>query len=166
VNTSNILQFEGVELDVSASVPAYTEAIQREGFAAAHARLLRELKAWAEADPVLRAQPAEAIRRVLDLESDILMDSGVAGTAAQNISFLYATLGSLFADWGGGFEEAMQRQAEQAEQAYEEAIQAEMRETGGDRLEAAQLMEDSALEYLQERQERVMEWVASRLESR
>jgi hypothetical protein len=83
---SDILQFDGGEPNVSASVPAYTEAIQREGFAQAHARLLRELKAWADADPVLRTQPAEIIRRVLEMENDFVMDAGVAGIAAQNIA--------------------------------------------------------------------------------
>jgi hypothetical protein len=32
MNTPKILQFRGNELDVSTSIPAYTEAIQQEGF--------------------------------------------------------------------------------------------------------------------------------------
>jgi hypothetical protein len=166
VNMSEILQFDGGEPDIGASVPAYTEAIQQGGFAQALARLLRELKAWADADPVLRTQPAEIIRRVLEMENDFVMDAGVAGIAAQNIAFLYAILGAAFVDWGRPFQEAMEYEAEQAEQAYEEAIQEQMQETGCDRLEAVQFMEDSALEYLQDRQEQVVHRVESLIESR
>ena len=165
-NMSDILQFDGGEPNVSASVPAYTEAIQQEGFAQAHARLLRELKAWADADPVLRTQPAEIIRRVLEMENDFVMDAGVAGIAAQDIAFLYAILGAAFEDWGRPFQQAMEREAEQAEQAYEEAIQEQMQESGCDRLEAVQFMEDSALEYLQDRQEQVIHRVESLIETR
>ena len=32
------------------------------------------------------------------MESDLLLDAGVAGTAGQNISYLYAVFGSVFAD--------------------------------------------------------------------
>lgn len=166
VNMSGIQHFDGGDPDVSTSVPAYTEAIQQEGFAQAHARLLRELKAWADADPVLRTQPPESIRRVLEMENDFVMDAGVAGIAAQNIAFLYAILGAAFEDWGRPFQEAMEYEAEQPEQAYEEAIQEQMQETGCDRLEAVQFMEDSALEYLQDRQEQVMLRVESLIEPR
>jgi len=60
----------------------------------------------------------------------------------------------------------MEREAEQAEQAYEDAVQEYMRDTGCDRLEAVQFMEGSALTRLQDRQERVISWVESILESR
>ena len=166
MNTPKILQFRGNELDVSPSIPAYTEAIQQEGFPQAHERLLREIKAWVEADLTPDSQPAEAIRRTLEIEGDILLDAGVAGIAGQNISYLYAILGSVFDDRGGAFQVAIEREAEQAEQAYEEAVQEYMRDSGCDRLEAVQFMEGSALARLQDRQERVMSWVESILESR
>ena len=150
MNTSNILQFHGREPDVSTSIPVYTEAIQQEGFPQAHACLLRELKAWVEADPAFGTQPAEAIRRTLEVESDILLDAGVAGIAGQNIPYLHAILGSVFEYRGGAFQQAMEREAEQDEQAYEEAVQESMQNTGCDRLEAVQFMEGSMLARLQD----------------
>jgi len=60
----------------------------------------------------------------------------------------------------------MGRQAAQAEQAYEAAIQEYRRDTGCDRPEAVQFMEGSALARLQDRQERVINRVESILESR
>src|SRR5687768_9504771 len=70
-----------------------TGSSRKEGFPQAHERLLPELKAWLEADRAPDTQPAEAIRRTLDIEGDILVDAGVAGIAGQNISYLYAILG-------------------------------------------------------------------------
>ena len=74
--------------------------------------------------------------------------------------------GSVFDDRDGAFREAIGRQAAQAEQAYEEAVQEYRRDTGCDRPEAVQFMEGSTLARLQDRQERVISWVESILASR
>jgi hypothetical protein len=95
----------------------------------------------------------------VEIESDILLDAGVAGIAGQNTSYLYAILASVFDDLGRAFQEAIEREAEQA---YEEDVQEYMRDTGCDRLEAVQFMEGSALARLQER---VTSWVESTLGS-
>lgn len=159
MNAANILQFHDGEPHISASVPAYTEMIQQQGFPEAHARLLRELRGWAEADLVVRSQPAEIMRQVLDMEQEMLIDAGVAGVAVQHIPYLYTVLGDLFDEQEPAFQKAVEREANLAEQAYEEAIQEYMHETGCDRLEAIHFMEGSALARLQDRQERVMGWV-------
>jgi hypothetical protein len=72
----------------------------------------------------------------------------------------------VFDDRGGAFQEAVGCKAAQAEQAYEKAVQEYMRDTGCDSLEAVQFMEGSALARLQDRQEQVISWVESTLESR
>jgi hypothetical protein len=139
--------------------------IQQQGFPEAHARLLQELKAWAEADSALRTQPAQVIRQVLEMEQEVLMDAGVAGIAVQHLPYLYSILGWMFGAQGRAFQEAMEREADLVEQASEEAVQEYMRDTGCDRLEAVQFIEGSALARLQDRQERVMGWVESIIES-
>jgi hypothetical protein len=133
-------------------------------------RLLAELKAWVEADPESGTQPAKAIRHTLEIESDLLLDAGVAGIAGQNIPYLYATSTPSSARYlniaGRAFQKAMEREAEQAEQAYEEVVHEYMRDTSCNKLETVQCMEGSALVRLQDRQERVISWVESILESR
>jgi hypothetical protein len=51
------------------------------------------------------------------------LGTGVADTASQNISSLYAVFGSMFADQGRAFQQDMEREAQQAEQESEEAVQ-------------------------------------------
>jgi len=153
----SILQMANGEPDVSASAATYAECVQQWGLPAVHTQLLQELRAWAETALALRRQPRMALERILDVEGSILMDASVAGLAAEHIPFLYTVLGEVFDELGAGFRRALRREAALAEKAHEDAIQAQMGEAGTeDRLDAVYAMEDTALERLQERQERVM----------
>jgi hypothetical protein len=158
MDSTTILQFRGDDIDMSASVSAYTESIEQQGFPDAHSQLLQELRAWVEATPTL---PGHPIERVLEVENTILMDAGIAGIAAEHLPFLYTSIGQVFADRGRPLRHALLHAAKQAEDDHEEAIQHEMQETGSDRLEVVPYMESVALERLQERQERVLSIVTS-----
>ena len=149
-----LLQFQGADLDLGASVVAYMESLEQQGFPRTHELLLRELRAWV--DPNRTALSSDTIERMLDVENDILMDAGVTGVAAEHIPFLYSVLGRVFEDGGQTFRQQLLRAAHDAELAHEDAVQQHMRETGCDRLEAIQFMETTALQRLQERQERVV----------
>jgi hypothetical protein len=149
----SLLQFQGVDLDRGASVVAYMESLERQGFPRTHEQLLRELRAWV--DPNRTSLSSDTIQRILDVENDILMDTGVTGVAAEHIPFLYSVLGRVFEEGGQTFRQQLLRAAHDAELAHEDAVQQHMRETGCDRLEAVQVMETTALQRLQERQERV-----------
>jgi hypothetical protein len=105
----------------------------------------------------LRRQPRLALERILEVEGSILMDASVAGLAAQHIPFLYTVLGEVFDELGTEFRHTLHREAALAEKAHEDNTRAQMAEIGTeDRLDAVYDMENVALEYLQERQERVM----------
>jgi hypothetical protein len=158
MDSTTILRFSGDAIDLGASVTAYTEMIEQQGFPEAHSQLLHELRAWVEATPTL---PGHPIERLLEVESAILMDAGVAGVAAEHLPFLYTSIGQVFADRGHPLRQALLRAAKQAEAVHEDAIQHEMQETGSDRLEVIPYMESVALERLQERQERVLSIVTS-----
>lgn len=158
MDTATILQFRGDELDVSTSVATYAERIEQQGFPDTHTHLLHELRVWAETDT---PSVAQAIERALEVESTLLIDASIAGVAAEHLPFLYTVIGQVFADLGRPFRQALLRAAKHAEQAHEDAIHQEMRETGSNRLEVVPSMESVALERLQERQERVQALVAS-----
>ena len=152
-----ILQMASGEPDIGASAATYVELVQQWGLPTVHTQLLQELKAWVETVPALRRQPVVALERILDVEGSILMDASIAGLAAEHIPFLYTVLGEVFEELGPGFRGALRRDAALAEQAHEDDIHQQMRETGtDDRLEAVYDMENIALQRLQERQERVM----------
>ena len=150
----SLLQFQGADLDRGACVAAYMESLERQGFPRTHEQLLHELRAWV--DPNRTSPASGTIQRMLDVENDILMDAGVTGVAAEHIPFLYSVLGRVFEDGGQAFRQQLLRAAHDAELAHEDAVQQHMRETGCDRLEAVQFMETTALQRLQERQERVV----------
>jgi hypothetical protein len=158
MDTTTILQFRGDELDISTSVTTYAERIEQQGFPDTHTHLLHELRTWAETNSPSAAQ---TIDRVLEVESTLLVDAGIAGVAAEHLPFLYAVIGEVFADRGRPFRQALQREAKHAEQVHEDAIHQEMRETGSNRLEVVPYMESVALERLQERQERLQALITS-----
>jgi hypothetical protein len=150
-----ILQMTNGEPEISASVATYTDLVHQWGLPATHTQLLQELQAWIETTAALRRHPVEAMQRVLDIEGSILMDASVAGVAAEHIPFLYTVLGEVFESLGPRFRRELNREAALAERVYEDAIRAQMGDTGEDRLEAIYHMENVALQRLQERQERV-----------
>lgn len=152
---ASILQLRHGEPDVSASAATYAEAVAQQGLPETHTQLLRDLKDWVATDPETGHSPREALLRVLEVEADILMDAAVAGTTAEHMPFLYTVVGEIFAEHGRAFEQALRREAQQAEQAYEDAIHQHMQDTGCDRLEAVYAMENVTLQRLQERQERL-----------
>jgi hypothetical protein len=154
-----ILQLSNGEPEVDSSAANYAALIRQWGLPATHTQLLQELKAWLETSHALRRQPVAALQRALEVEGSILMDAGVAGTAAEHIPFLYTVLGEVFEEFGAEFRKNLQREAALAEQAYEKSVHRQMDETGVDRLEAVYNMESVALQRLQERQERVMLFV-------
>jgi hypothetical protein len=92
------------------------------------------------------------------------MDAGVTGVAAEHLPFLYSVIGRVFEDGGQAFWQQLFRAAHDAEQSHEDTVQQHMRERGCDRFEAAQFMEATALQRLQERQERVVYAVESSLD--
>jgi hypothetical protein len=151
-----ILQLHHGEPDIGTSAASYVEAVQQQGLPATHTQLLQELKAWTAAIPAFRQQPLVAMQRVLEAESNILLDAGVAGIAAEHMPFLYTVLGQVFAELGPAFRQALRHEAVQAEQAYEADMHKQMDDTGSDRLEALYDMESIALQRLQARQERVL----------
>jgi hypothetical protein len=156
-----LLQFRDRDLDLGASVTAYTEAVTQLGFPDTHEQLLGELVQWIEPNTTSRVYALETVEQVLDIEYEILTDAGIAGTVSEHIPFLYTVLERVF-DVGPGFQDAMRRHAYDAEQAHEDAIGQYIQERGCDRLEAVQIMEETALERLQERQEHVLNAVESR----
>ena len=76
--------------------------------------------------------------------------------AAEHIPLLYSVLERMFKDGGQTFRQQLLRAAHDAELTHEDAVQQHMQETACDRLEAVQFMETTALQRLQERQERVV----------
>jgi hypothetical protein len=152
-----ILQMANGEPDVSASTATYAECVQQWGLPAVHTQLLQELRAWIETVPHLRRQPRLALERILEIEGSIIMDTSVAGLAAEHIPFLYTVLGEIFEELGPEFRRALQREAALAEKTHEDDMRHQMGESRTeDRLDAVYEMENLALQRLQERQERVM----------
>ena len=158
-----ILQFQDNHLDVEASTAVYMESVAQWGFRDAHAQLLQELRTWADTAPMTQSSPEQRLERVLDVEHDILMDTGIAGVAAEHLPFLYSILGEVFEDYGDAFREALRREAQHIERVLKNAIQAQMDETGGDRFEVVPYMESAALEYLEDRRERVLTMLKAHL---
>lgn len=158
-----LLQFRDRDLDLGATITAYAEAVTQRGFPETHEQLLRDLLQWVDPDTTAHALSLETVEQVLDIEYEILTDASVAGTVSEHIPFLYTVLGHVF-DAGRAFRQAMRRAAYDAEQAHEDAIHQYMQERGCDRLEAVQLMEATAFQRLQERQERVLSAVETRLD--
>jgi hypothetical protein len=157
-----ILQFRHHDLDLGASVTVYAEAITQQGLPETHEHLLRELLQWVDPNAPSRAHSLETLQQVLGIEYDILTDASVTGTVSEHIPFLYAVLGRVL-NAGRGFRQAMRRYAYDAEQAHEDDMHQYMQERGCDRLEAVQLMEATAFERLQERQERVLNAIEAHL---
>jgi hypothetical protein len=149
-----LLQFQGADLNRDASVTAYMESLERQGFPRTHEQLLRELQAWVNPDHI--SPSLDTIQRMLDIENDILMDAGVTGVAAEHIPFLYSVIGRVCEDGGQAFWQHLFHAVYEAEQAHEHAVHQHMRETGCDRSEAVQFMSATALQRLQERHERVL----------
>lgn len=154
----SLLQLQGADWDRGATAAAYIESLEQQGFPRTHEQLLRELRA--RIDPKRPFPSSDTIQHMLDIENDILMDAGVTGVAAEHIPFLYAVLGRVFEDGGQTFRLLLLQAAYDAEQAHEDAVHQQMRETGCDRFEAVQFMEATALQRLQERQERVVDVVS------
>jgi hypothetical protein len=155
VDNIAILQFHDGDLDVSASTGVYMEAIAQWGFPDTHANLVQALRLWVEMEPTTQS-PQQKLERVLEVENDILIDTGIAGVAVEHLPFLYTVLGEVFEDYGQVFRQALQREALHVERVQEDAIHEQMREIGCDRLEVVPYMEDVALERLQARRERVL----------
>jgi hypothetical protein len=151
-----ILQNHDHSLDVEASIGVYQEAIALWGFRDAHTQLLQELRSWAETAPAPQSEPAERLERALDVEREMLIDTGIAGVAVEHLPFLYSILGEVFEDYGDAFRQALRHEAQHVERVREDALHKQMRDTGCDRFEAAPYMESAALERLEDRRERVL----------
>jgi hypothetical protein len=153
---STLLQFEGNHIDIEASIGVYLEAVAQWGFRDAHTQLLQELRAWADTALMTQSRPEQKLERVLEVEHNMLMDTGIAGVAAEHLPFLYSILGEVFEDYGDAFRQTLQREAQDVERVLEDAVRREMRETGGDRFEVVPSMESDALERLEDRRERAL----------
>lgn len=163
MDATTIVQVRDQDIDLGATIETYAEAIKQQGFPDVHAQLLEELRARFEVTMGEQASLVATIEGVLDIEQDVLEDASVTGLAAEHVPFLYTIIGQVFKTGGPGFQQALLRQARQAERDYEEGIQQHMRETDCDRLVAVQYMESVALERLQERNTRIREMIASQL---
>lgn len=62
MNGPVILALREGQPDLQASLTTYTEMIHQQGFPATHAQLLRELKAWFDANPALQGHPKETLQ--------------------------------------------------------------------------------------------------------
>jgi hypothetical protein len=153
---STILQFDGNHIDIEASIGVYLEAVAQWGFRDAHTQLLQELRTWADTALMTQSSPEQKLERVLAVEHNILMDTGIAGVAAEHLPFLYSILGEVFEDYGDAFRQTLRREAQHVERVLEDAVHQEMRETGGDRFEVVPYMESAALERLEDRRERAL----------
>jgi hypothetical protein len=120
------------------TTPAYVEAIQARGFAAAYRQLLEELQGWTTTRPIADLPREEALAHIQRTTNRLLLAAIEAGAAipANCHSTCTALFTQVFGTSGEHFLTTQQHHAERAQQDFEATIRDYMATLGLSRYEA------------------------------